>query len=98
MAMQTIAAIDYMSALKVCAIIGLIQGIIAGVLILIGGSAIALSGIPVAAVAGAGLGAVGFIMAIIGGLIGGAITGIVGAAIYNIIIVKLVGGLKIDLQ
>ena len=96
MAMQTIAGVDYMSALKVGAVGGLIEGIIVGLVALVGGALV--SAIPGVGALGAGVGVIGLIMAIIMGLIGGAIFGIIGAAIYNIIIVKLTGGLKIDLK
>ncbi|MCX6804153.1 MAG: hypothetical protein NTY48_06340 [Candidatus Diapherotrites archaeon] len=96
MGIQAIKAIDYMSALKVGAVGGLIYGIIMGIgMLALGGL---MAAIPGAALAGGALGIVGLVMAIIGGLIGGAIAGIIGAVIYNIIIVKLTGGLKIDLQ
>jgi hypothetical protein len=96
MAMQAIKAIDYMSALKVGAVVGLIEGIILGLMVLIGAGAASM--IPGAEAVAAGAGVIGLIMAIIFGLIGGAIAGIVGAVIYNVIVAKVTGGLKIDLQ
>jgi len=97
MAMQAIAGIDYMSALKVGAVGGLIWGIIVGIIALL---AIGTVGtvFPGAGGAAAMGGVVGFVISIILGLIGGAIGGIIWAAIYNIIIAKLTGGLVIDLK
>ncbi|MEI7961226.1 MAG: hypothetical protein WCI04_02720 [archaeon] len=95
MAMQTLKSIDYMSALKVGAISGLVYGILVGIMML--GFASMTLAIPGAEMAGGALGIVGFVMAIIMGVIGGAIGGIVSAGVYNIIIVKLTGGMKIEL-
>jgi hypothetical protein len=96
MAIQEIRSVDYLSALKVGAIGGLIAGILMGLYAILMVSIVTM--VPGMGGMAAGLGIVGFVGSIIAGLIGGAIYGVVLAAIYNLIIVKLVGGLKIDLQ
>jgi hypothetical protein len=105
--LQEIKAIDYMSAIKVGAVLGLIQGIIIGIVIAIISSIAGLfismmpgisSFLPDAGTAIAGVAMGGLVSSIISGVIGGAIGMLVMALIYNIIVVKLVGGLKIDLE
>ncbi len=95
MALQTLTAIDVVSALKVGAVAGLIVGVIMAIIILAGAGIASL--VPGAG-ALAGVGIVAAITGIIVAIIAGAIEGAIAAIIYNYIIAKLSGGLKIELK
>ena len=72
---------DYISAGKVFAVLGVIEGIVVGLLSLVGFGA--------AGMLGAGVGVVGLVVGIVFGAIGGFIGGIIFALLYNYLIVKV---------
>jgi len=106
MVVQAIKSIELMSALKVGAVAGAIMGVIYGlfgmvIIAAIGSMAAAIPALgSLAMLSGLGIiaGVVVLIVAIILGAICGGIYGVIMAAIYNYIIAKISGGLKIDLQ
>jgi hypothetical protein len=80
---------------KFCAVIGLIWGLIAGLMVAVGiGGIGSMMG---SHALGIGAGIVGLIVMIIIGGIGGFISGAIGAIIYNIIL-GAIGGIEMDLE
>jgi hypothetical protein len=84
------------SVAKFCAVIGLIWGFVAGLVVAVGagGTAAAMGA---GALGAGGVGIAGFIMMIILGGSGGFIGGAVIAFVYNVVL-GAIGGIEMDLE